>query len=234
MKGSGNPAIVTHRSVYVHYCRTDVLEQYVIAAGGTRNCLDQAHSITDGIHCWTSVYVGESAISTKGRIAATRFRYEFGMRGYLKQAPAIESLCSLIYRHLSWGLYCRNGSTRAYLLPEHHENFVSWCNANVRVAYREFDLPVGIAKATVRKEEHELLSALRPLLNVKDATNDFLPIIRRLRGCLRGDSLGSRQPRTSEDPSFGRSVPALENNGHEISHIHTRVRLRHSQGPTES
>jgi hypothetical protein len=186
--------------VYVHYCHTDMLEPFVIAAGGTKACLDQAHSIRNAGHQWTCVYVGECAESKKGRVFARRLYFEIGMGGYLRQAPAIEALCSLIFRKQKWIPYHTNpgkppSKLRVYLEPEHREKFEAWCKAHVRVAYRKLDLPLATAKATVRTEERNLITGLSPLLNIKLGTNDFKLFSPTLRSDLRRDSLKVCHPK---------------------------------------
>jgi hypothetical protein len=109
--------------VYVHYCRQSAILPCLSSFADARSWLDQAHSIVDDTgELWTCIYVGEVAISSKGRRAATRLYYEFG-GGYLRQGPPIELLCSMIYREKQWSLYHTNTGValsrlRVYLLPE--------------------------------------------------------------------------------------------------------------------
>lgn len=105
-------------AVYVHYCRQAAIEPYVISAVGATSCLEQAYSIKDkDDNRWTCVYVGEVSISRSGRCAATRFYYEFGGGGYLRQAPALELLCSLLYRLRRWTPYHTNHGRSLSLAP---------------------------------------------------------------------------------------------------------------------
>jgi hypothetical protein len=179
-------------AVYVHYCRRAAIEPYVISAGAARSCLEQAHSFS-AAEWWTCVYVGEVAISAAGRVAATRFYYEFAGGGHLKQASALESLCSLLYRGNKWTPYHTNSggslsTLRIYLLPHHREEFLAWRRQNVRVAWREFPDSLDSAKQRVRFAEAHLISGLAPLLNIRHGTNDFKPTLRQLKTALRSDS----------------------------------------------
>jgi hypothetical protein len=185
-------------AVYVHYCNRQELEPYVIAAAENQRldwlrqqCLDVAHHLSKGTERWICVYVGEAAVSLRGRTAAKRFRHEFGLAGYFQQAPALDALCSILYKERKWTPVCKvstGGKIRTYLRPEDKREFLNWCARYVRCAWLPIDCDTSDAKRKVRGAEVALIFDLKPLLNVKESRNPFARFVTTARQRFHSES----------------------------------------------
>jgi hypothetical protein len=187
----------TTSAMYVAYCRRSSLEADFFSSitdqakrdSRIDDGLNICHTLTRDQEEWTCVYIGEVAVSKKGRTAAKRFRHEFGFAGYLRQAPLLESLCSLLYRKFNWRSVRRRSANgihgRIHLDPPHKIAFLAWCDKNIRCAWREVNLPVGEAKRKLSLDEKALILYFKPLLNLKFSQNPFKPFLQFQRDDFR-------------------------------------------------
>ena len=190
-------------AVYAHYCNRSALAPFILSLGSRSSaaarmdaqecaqCLSLAHNFINGAQTWVCVYVGEVAISPKGRTAAKRFRHEFELCGYCQQAPALEALCAVMYESRRWKpahKRSEEGELRTYLQTGDKADFLKWCEENVRCAWKTVDVHVDIAKHKVSADECALIQELKPLLNVKRSMNPFAPVVSEARRRFRDES----------------------------------------------
>jgi hypothetical protein len=156
-----------------------------------QQCLSLAHTLSDGAQTWVCAYIGEVAISLKGRTAAMRLRHEFELRGYCQQAPALEAIMAVLYEPQHWEpahKRSKKGKLRTYLQAVDKVAFLEWCEANVRCGWTPVNVDVDIAKLKVSRDERALIQELKPLFNVKGSVNPFARVVSDARHRFRNAS----------------------------------------------
>jgi hypothetical protein len=176
-----------HPTIYVHFCRRSAIEPLLLgwaksgySREGLLRSLDSSTTISGGADRWTLVYLGIAAALESGRTPGKRLNHEFALKGFFRQAPALEALFLVIRSHFEWKTRCGNRQIRRpsklNIKFEHgHEDFLIWCAENVRCAYHERpDFPRTRLECgtLLRQDERRLITEWKPLLNVDQNRTD--------------------------------------------------------------
>ena len=175
-------------AMYAHYIRTQALRPFILALANSEYsrerllaCLKSASTLDCAGELWTLGYLGKAgALSYSGRKPADRFRHQFDLAGYFRQAPALESLFLVLRAGFQWKTKCGNPvvlplSKLDISFDVGRTEFFNWCASNVKCAVHERpELTKDRAgSAVLEYDEAALCRELTPLFNVQKNGNDF-------------------------------------------------------------